>query len=251
MILEDFVFLGTTVPEQMKDGRVVRCAAGFSDEYRGLIRLYPLSPFAGIHRWDRYRVRVERSDKDNRIESFKLAGNRDDTDALTLDLVQTGRLGRLPKPVQLESIDRYQVPSIKYLNDRHLSLGIIKPELCDYSFEYDLEADRLIAQLPGLETPKPDWGRKSYPKRPRIQFRDEDGFHDLSFNGHDAYEWLRKGQGAPEQLFENLRFADPEREVRLLVGNLANKRRAFVVVAYLSFQRQQATLFSPVAEDTE
>jgi hypothetical protein len=242
MILEDFVFLGTTVPEQMKDGRVVRCAAGFSDELRSLARLYPLSPFAGIRRWDQYRVRVERSNKDSRIESFKLAGDRDDPDALTRELVVAGRLGEHPKSTRLAAIDRYKVPSIKWMNERRLSLGIINPDLCDFSFEYDLEADRLITQLPGLETPKPEWGRKSYPKRPRIQFRDEDGFHDLSFNEHGVYEWLRKGN-EPEEVFKNLRFGDTTREPRLLVGNLANQRNAWVVITYFSYARQQAALF--------
>src|SRR5687768_3835714 len=136
MILEDFVFLGTTVPEQMKDGRVVRCSAGFSDELRSLVRLYPLSPFAGIHRWDQYSVRVERSNNDNRIESFKLAGDRKDPDKLTEELVAGGALGTYPKTGRLAAIDRYRVPSIKWMNDRRLSLGIIEPELCDHSFEY-------------------------------------------------------------------------------------------------------------------
>lgn len=245
MILEDFVFLGTTVPEQMKDGRVVRCSAGFSDELRSLVRLYPLSPFAGIHRWDQYRVRIERSTKDSRIESFKLAGDRQDPDALTRELVDSGRLGTFPKSgtARLAAIDRYKVPSIKWMNERRRSLGIIEPELCDHSFEYDLEADRLVAPLPGMESPRPEWGRKSFPKRPRIQFRDEDGFHNLSFNEHGVYEWLRKG-GEPEQLFENLRFGATDRQVRLLVGNLSNRRTAWVVIAYFSFARQQASLFN-------
>lgn len=247
MILDDFVFLGTTVPEQMKDTRVVRCSAGYSLELRSLLRLYPISPFGAVHRWDRYRVELERNPKDNRIESWKLAGDRSDPDALTDALVANGKRGTV-KTTRLEDIDRFLVPSIAYLNDRRLSLGVITPILHGFSFEYDQAADAAAAQLPGMETPAPEWGRHSFPKRPRIQFSDEAGAHDLSLNEHGAYEWMRKG-GDPAQVFRNLRFGESDRDCRLLVGNLCNQRTAWVVIAYLSFARSAPSLFDGVREE--
>lgn len=42
MMFEDFIMLGKTIPEpQKKTGRVFVCSAGYSDEFRHLIRIYP------------------------------------------------------------------------------------------------------------------------------------------------------------------------------------------------------------------
>ncbi len=243
MILDDFVFLGTTVPEQMSDGRVVRCSAGYSHERRSLVRVYPLSPFASIKRWDRYRLDLESNAKDCRLESYKLRGDRADVEALTRDLVENCRLGQVARTARLAEVDRYLVPSIAWLNGQRRSLGIIAPDLEGYRFEVDPIADDAVMQLPGFEVTAPEWGRHSFPRRPRIVFSDADGRHDLSLNEHGVYEWLRKEPAAASKVFENLRFGDSEREVRLLVGNLANHRTAWVVIAYLSFAKVAPSLF--------
>lgn len=249
MILNDFVFLGTTVPEQMKDGRIVRCSAGFSAELRSLLRLYPISPFGGVHRWERYVVDLERNPKDNRVESWKLRGDRSDPDTLTRELVASGRRGTLAAPDRVDSLAPFVAPSISWLNDRRMSLGVIEPVLNGYSFEYDRQADDASSQFPGMETPTAEWGRHSYCRRPRIQFSDADGAHDLSFNEHGAYEWMRNG-GEPARLFDNLRFGATGRDVRLLVGNLCNHRTAWVVIAYLSSAKTAPSLFDSLEAAT-
>lgn len=248
MILEDFVMLGTTVPEQMRDGRVVRCSAGYSPELRRLVRVYPISPFVSVPRWSTYRIELERNPLDSRDESWKLAGDRSDPEALTRRMVDHGCAGKVPTRQRLEQVDRFLAPSIAALNAERKSLGVLRPELLGFSFEYDQAADDAVAQLPGMETPAPEWGRHSFPRRPRIQFMDEDGRHDLSLNEHGAYEWLRKG-GTPEQVFRNLKFDATDRDVRLLVGNLANQRTAWVVIAFLSFAKVAPSLFDLTPEE--
>jgi hypothetical protein len=51
VILDDFVMLGTTVPEPNSSGRVFVCSAGVSDEDRRLIRIYPLARRGAPKRW--------------------------------------------------------------------------------------------------------------------------------------------------------------------------------------------------------
>ena len=247
MILDDFVLLGTTVPESTKDGRVVRCSAGYSLERRSLIRLYPLSPTGGLHRWDQFRLALEVNTKDNRHESYKLAGNREDQiaiDGLTRGMVGEGRIHQISRQLRLEQVDRFKVPSIDYLNQQRRSLGIIEPEIISWSYEIDPAADRAQQQFDGLESPPPEMGRRAYPARPRIQFVDADGKHDLAFNGHDAYEYMRKHPEASRaSLFDGLRW-EQDRDVRLLVGNLNHQRTAWCVIAYLDFARAQPSLFN-------
>ena len=72
MTLDDFVMLGTTVPEPNSDGRIFVCSAGVSAEYRSLVRLYPLARKNVPRRWGIYRVPVERNPKDSRPESFQV-----------------------------------------------------------------------------------------------------------------------------------------------------------------------------------
>lgn len=248
MILDDFVFLGTTVPEQMSDGRVVRCSAGYSHDRRSLVRVYPISPFGSVKRWQRYRIALEQNPKDNRVESYKLAGDRTDPDGLTRQLVDGGLLGTVDKGDRLHDIDRYLVPSIRWMNDRRLSLGIVEPEAIETRFEYDQHADPDAPRFPGMEEPHPEWGRKSYALRPRLRFSDEDGHHDLGLNEHGCFEWLRKGHD-PHQLWHNLRIGDRSRDVRLLVGNLCNQRNAWVVISYLSFPKAAPSLFDLPTEE--
>src|SRR5207245_9483859 len=76
MIIEDFVMLGTTVPEPNSDGRVFVCSAGVSEEYRKLIRIYPLARRNAPRRWAVHRVQLVRNPRDSRDESFQVAGDR-------------------------------------------------------------------------------------------------------------------------------------------------------------------------------
>lgn len=241
MILDDFVILGRTVPEQTRDGRVVVCCAGYSDDLGGLARIYPLPRFAKLPRWTVTRVPLE-ADRphDQRFESFKVQADRQDMGAVDRAIERTSTL---PATGRLAAVDRFRVASIGELNEKRLSLGIIVPDDLAYSFEYDHEADDCLMQFEGMETPRPENGRRSYLERPRIQFRDEEGRHDLALNEWGVYEWLRKNPDRRRQVFDNLRFGDSDREARLLVGNLRHRRNAWVVIAYLSFEKAQPSLF--------
>src|SRR5688572_22083981 len=76
LILDDFVMLGTTVPEPKRDGRIFVCSAGVSAELGKLVRIYPLARHSIPHRWNVYRVPVERNPEDSRDASFEVAGDR-------------------------------------------------------------------------------------------------------------------------------------------------------------------------------
>lgn len=243
MILDDFVFLGTTVPEQSSDGRIMVCSAGYSGERRSLVRVYPLPRAAGVHRWEMYRLPLETNPHDSRPESYKLrhACRKTALDAVTDALL---KVGKVPATERLAAVDRYLAPSIAWLNSRRASLGVIIPEDLDYRFESDMAADAAVLKLFDDE-PAPKVGRRSFPKRPRIRFVDDDGQHDLSFNEWGAYEWLRKNPERPVQVFENLRFGASDRDVRLLVGNFNHHRTSWCVVAYLSFAKS-GTLSLPL-----
>lgn len=234
MILDDFVFLGTTVPEESSDGRVMVCSAGYSNERRSLVRVYPLPRSAGVHRWEKYRLPLETNPHDSRVESYKI---RHPYRTTALDRVTEAftKVGTVRSDTRLAAVDRYSAPSIAWLNANRRSLGILAPTDLDYSFEYDQQADDAVLKL--FDEPAQKVGRRAFPKRPRLQFLDEDGHHDLSLNEWGVYEWIRKNPDLPTQVFDNLRFGDSDRDVRLLVGNYAHHRSSWCVIAYLSFAK--------------
>lgn len=246
MILDDLVFVGRTVPEKTSDGRTVVCSAGFSADFGGLLRLYPLPPWGHPHRWDVCRVEVEADRRhDSRPESYKVKADRQDLPAVAAAI---SKVDVLPKAARLDWLDCYRADSINELDQKRRSLGVIAPTDLTCSFEYDREADEAMLQLPGFESERPDRGRRSFPKRPRVQFRDGDGrSRDLALNAWDAYEWVRKNPGNETRLFNadhpGMWFGAADREVRLLVGNHLHHRNAWLVIAYLSFQKAQPSLF--------
>src|SRR5215471_17278110 len=100
MVIEDFVMLGTTVPEPNSDGRIFVCSAGVSRELDSLMRIYPLARRYAPERWTVNRVQLERNPRDSRRESWKLAA----------------------------LLKKYVVPSIAVANERRMSLAVIHPQ---------------------------------------------------------------------------------------------------------------------------
>ena len=255
MILEDFVMLGTTVPEPNKrDGRVFVCSAGVSADFGSLIRIYPLARRNIPKRWKRYSVRVERDRAhDNRFESFKVAGDRtpgaheriNDTFEL-LDEVKPRDRAALLAP--------HVVPSIKQANERsreatcdreRFSLAIIHPKQCELNFDYNPESpDSPQMALFDLNTHRMTSGAKRFPFIPRLRFTDDDGEHNLMLRDWGTFERMRKEPG-----FELRSDRDRREHITnalhlrpsssLLVGNINNRRNAWLVISVLQGLRSK------------
>jgi hypothetical protein len=217
------VLLARTVPEETAGGEVSICSAWWCPPLGGLIRIYPLQ-FGGLKAWRRYRLQLTKSSKDSRWRSFKLADGAPEfianvgRDALREDLMAASK-GK----------------TLRQLNTARDSMGIIRP-----------------VELEGvLERDEPDltrhFGKNTFGVRPRLQFRDADGDHNLGLNDWGCYEWIRKG-GDPEQLWHNLRLFYPDREQLLLVGNLRDHRNAWIVIAVVGYGAVQPPLFAQEAD---
>jgi len=238
MILDDFVMLGTAVPEVTATGMITVCSAGYSQELGELIRVYPLDMRAGFRRWENYQLPLRRNPKDSRRESWRLAGSPQ---------LEASARGVVCKSDRLAHVDRFLVPSVAYLNAQRASLGIIRPpSMSLYLGDNDERLPLLESvSLPGFERPTTPTRDRFY-RVPRVKFDDDDGAHDTSLLEWGAFEFLRKHPTG--DLHAAFRLGDPAREVRLLVGNLARHRNAFIVIAILGFsvagtERAQMPLF--------
>ena len=248
MILEDFIMLGTTVPEPRSDGRVFVCSAGVSPELGKLVRIYPLARRGIPHRWHGYRVPVERNPRDSRPESFKVAGDR--SPGAHEDI--NGRFeqvhGKLAEAKRTALLRKYAVGSVKQANEQRLSLAVIHPEAIELDFEHNPQSPD-SPQMALFDAPgEPPSGARRFAWIPRLSFKDELGWHHLMLRDWGAFELQRKHGG--DYFRRNLAGAlhlDPNSS--LLVGNLNNQRTAWLVISVLNGIREAPTLFDALADD--
>lgn len=238
MRLDDFVMLGTTVPEVLSDGREAVCSAGYSEEYGSLLRLYPLSRFGAPRRWHAYRVEIERNSRDRRAESWALRGERR-VDHAQINFRSFSEEGRV-EPFELsEAIERNEVASIKEANGRRMSLAFLRPRNIKLSFDYNPESPD-SPQLKLFAGREPVKGSKRFAYTPRLQFLDQEGYgHNLQLRDWGAFEFLRKYPKDHSGLKQNLKLDD---EPVLLIGNHAQHRTSWLVISVLHVAAQLSLL---------
>lgn len=250
MILEDFVMLGTTVPEPNSDGRVFVCSAGVSAEYGSLVRLYPLARKNVPHRWMQYRVPVERNPKDHRPASFKVAGAEDRMPGMHEHINEKFELVRksVPGRERIRLLSRYVIGSIKEANAKRLSLAIIQPDAIELNFEHNPDSPEspqmALFDMPG-EKPS---GARRFAWMPRLRFHDECGWNNPMLRDWGTFELQRKKGEAyfREELSGALHLST---DSSLLVGNMLNQPTAWLVISVLSHLREAPTLFDALPEE--
>lgn len=248
MILEDFVMLGTTVPEPNSDGRVFVCSAGVSAEYRKLVRVYPLARRNVPHRWGQYRVPLERNPKDSRDESFQVVGDRrPGAHERINDQFEVVRK-KVPDTERIRLLSRHAIGSIREANAKRISLAVIKPDAMELAFEHNpqspLSPQMALFDLPGEEPS----GARRFAWMPRIKFHDECGWWNLMLRDWGTFELQRKkGEAYFRQELAGALHLRPDSS--LLVGNMNNQRTAWLVISVLNGIREAPTLFDALPSD--
>jgi hypothetical protein len=239
VILDDFVMLGTTVPEPNSDGRVFVCSAGYSAEMRGLIRIYPLARRNIPRRWQVYRVPVELNPRDSRPESYRVAGDRtpDGHERINQQFTEVGGTSRALRSALLR---KTFIGSIKEANERRLSLALIAPSQMRLHFDLNPTSpdSPQLALFDGPEAPSA--GAARFPYIPRIEFRDDLGWHNLMLRDWGCYELMRKH---PERREDMAAFLHLTPSSCLLVGNLNQHRTSWLVISVLNGLREAEGLF--------
>lgn len=248
MTIDDFVMLGTTVPEPKSDGRIFVCSAGYSATLRSLVRVYPLARKGAPTRWSVSTVKLERNPEDSRIESFKLAGDRTPANHSTINSLF--RIDDMfPKAGRADLLRKCAVGSIAEANDRanRLSLAIIHARNMELEFEHNPSSpDSPQLALFPLDGEEPQ-GARRFPFIPRLHFDDEQGHHRLMLRDWGVYELMRKNnnlalitESERRKYVGGALHLDPS--CSLLVGNLNNQRNAWLVISVLHGLREAPSL---------
>lgn len=254
MVIDDFVMLGKTVPEEDSQGRVTVCSAGYSQQLGSLLRLYPLARFDAPTRWSTSEVRLERNPKDNRLESWKLFGDRSAGahDSINRSAFTVGT--PMPMHARGEHLKPFIVGSLAEANEhrdwrgRYRSLAVLHPSAMAIEFDHNPESpespELKLFDLPGDEPS----GAKRFPYIPRLRFQDDRGEHALMLRDWGVYERMRKAAG-----FETWTDSERRRDITaalhlddscsLLVGNFNRFRNRWLVISVLRNLKAEPTLF--------
>lgn len=250
MILEDFVMLGTTVPEPNSDGRVFVCSAGVSAEYGSLIRIYPLARRNAPRRWGVSRVQLERNPADSRKESFRIAGNRSQNNHQWINYRFEQATKSVSESARASLLSRYTIGSIQEANKKRLSLAILQPDAISLDFQENTRSSAAGAQMTLFDGGEDESasGARRFRWMPRLRFRDECGNHNLMLRDWGSFELQRKSE---DQYFRdnliNALHLNPSSS--LLVGNMNNQRNTWLVISVLNNIREPETLFDSIGPD--
>lgn len=221
MIVEDFVCLGRTVPEESKKYGHKVCMAGYSFELGQFLRVYPLPVQNPLKANRKYVLSLCRNSSDSRFESWKL------TDRIALyeskDKVYESDLRR----IFTENVSE----SIAILNDRRASIGVVRP--LDMLGEFDHRANCGETQMDLFDHCDHHFGADAINAIPYLRFMLAGKSHRLQLREWGCYEWIRKNPCECAKLWNNLRLKE-QTDKYLLVGNMANHRNVWLVIKSFS-----------------
>lgn len=229
IIIDDFTMLARTEPSTSKKHGIAICCAGYSVQLRKLLRIYPLTMQYQFQAWTRASVKLRKPEQDNREESWRLDG-----DCSCIEQLYKAR----PDFQFLSSIAS---PSIAKLNAERRSLGIINPKSVRYSFERRKNVDpyEQLTLWDRLETNGP---LHKSDLIPRLEFSDEQGFHNLQLKEWGCHEFLRKHRDMADRLWSNLTLDREDYRHLLLVGNQKDRRNSWLVIKVISEKIEPVTI---------
>lgn len=236
MIVEDFICLGRTVPEESKKYGHKVCMAGFSQELNQFVRVYPLPVQNALKMRNRYTLSLQRNADDSRHESWKL------TDRIALYESSDKCCAS-----DIEHIVKSNVsPSIAELNKQRRSLGFIKPDSVLGEFKNRNDCSPLQMEL--FAACDDVFGANAINTAPYLRFTCGESNHKLQLREWGCYEFVRKNPSNIRQLWNNLRL---DQDVYLFVGNMANYRNSWLVISVFSFAKKRDQCLLDLTSDQE
>lgn len=234
---EDLIVLGNAVPDEISDNRITVCTVAYSKEH-GLIRIYPVPPKSPMQRWSVVSVPLERNLKDNRVESWKIQGSKDEWPTISNKITWKRKLSRDEWVSLVEQLKKeFGYGCIEELNDKKLSLGIIVPKILDKTIEQRKEKDSSIQRT--LINQDLFMTIKNYPVRPKVKYqcpKCQKDSHNQGVLEWGVYEFLRTSPDKMDGVWDNLRMNDPEYDKSFLVGNMNLYRNSFMIISIFRYK---------------
>ena len=237
-LIDDLIVLGNSCPDIISDQRVTVCTVGYSAKY-GLVRIYPVPPYSNMKRWNAVEVPLERNPQDTRMESWKIQGSKGEWSKIGRKIKLTGTVNEDMRRILVDDLHKqFGVGCVEDLNDKKVSLGMIKPQILSYSLnqrdDYEASAQTQLGRVTPFLT------IKNYPLKPMVQYRCPNcktkSPHNQQVVEWGVFEWMRQHPKEPEKVWENLHLTEPNYDRSFLVGNMALYRNSFMVISIFRFK---------------
>lgn len=238
IVIDDLIVLGNSCPDIIGDQRITVCTVGFSSRY-GLVRIYPVPPKSNMKRWNIVEVPLERNPTDTRFESWKIQGSKSEWDAISGKIKLKGEVPENDRKNLLGKLHSvFGVGCVEDLNDKQVSLGMIKPEIHGWRLEkredYEPTAQTQLGQsVPFLTI-------KNYPLKPVIEYRcprcRTENPHKQQIVEWGVFEWMRQHPDKADQVWKNLGLGESHIDRGFLVGNMAVHRNSFMIISFFRFK---------------
>lgn len=232
--IRDLIVLGRAAPEPIRDGRHTVCLGGYSRSH-GYIRLYPTQMWMdNCRRWNVVSVPVEKPTQDNRDESYKIAGSKEDWGDLHKKIKHVDELS---KEEQIRLVDELANDCTIRLNENRVSLGLVEPaEIMDVYI--DENANNTVQMDLEMNERK---GKTDYPQDLYIKYRCRNcsakSFHRQHTIEWGVYRYWDKNNDV-EGVIDALGFSNDNMNHYFFVGNLNNEREAYIIISVLRFSNK-------------
>jgi hypothetical protein len=237
MRVDDLIVLGRTVPEESKRYGQRVCMAGYSEELRQLMRVYPLEIQSPIKARYLIGAELERNNMDSRLESWALK------DRSSKSILSIGPV--ISKEVLRPMLESQVVESVDELNINRRSLGVLKPE----SFEIVCKNRTSIEhpqQLQLFDNFKDAFCAKvatDFFTIPYVKIHSEKKQQCFQLREWGIYELMRKYQEQGRQTgageIKKALHVQDESDVYFVVGNMNNARNIWLVIKVFVFKSKQ------------
>jgi len=214
------ILLGVGAPNICKDGRKTMCAIVLSEEL-GLIRVYPLPAHESFPVWSKSRLEVEKSQKDNRRESYKV--NFQEVIEAPITCPENKR-EILEACILKSGLDDCQ----DYMNERRGSIAMVKIQRNTMTAAMDMKMPTPVEddeEFGWIKAQAQHW------QKPYLQWISEQGkSHKTHLVAREVYEGLRRNPTQPWSIYNNMQIGNPDWEHWLLMGNMRDHRNVWVGV---------------------
>jgi hypothetical protein len=216
-VLNEVIVLGRAFPQELRDGRISCCTAGWSKEL-GFIRIYPTYWLSKkLNTWNIINVNVEDDGGDWRKESYKIVGSKE-IENIDSQIEVKGMLSREDKIKLLTELGK-SCPVA--LNGLKKSLGIVKPFITKAYYAKNKKGDNILRV-------------KYLCDRCFVQR----GYHDAQILEWGVYEFLRKNPNRENEAIDNLHLLDNDWEKYFLIGNGYRTPRSFMIISILRYKKE-------------
>lgn len=225
MIIDDFVMLGRTEPQQTRNSGVTVCSAGYSPTLGQFIRVYPIAIHHHVPRWSVCRIEVERT-SDARSESWSLRNG-------SIELLRT--LSEREQQQLKTELFAQRSASIRELNQQRRSLGVLAPTQLHGAWRSREQAARDYVQLEmDIDTRTQQLYHPD--ETPTLHILNEDHSRNtLQLRDWGCVEFMRKyvqtGRHRKDELWDALHIHKPQ---LVFVGNMRHHPTSWLAISIFS-----------------